>query len=103
MKKLLLILTVAAVFTSCGGHKTQKSFYVCNCEQRAKVASDIKESIKNANNMSDEEMEDVVAQLELTYVRTNCNQQLVDIMLYPYENGHYEFLKMDSSLTYYNY
>ena len=26
MKKLVLILTVAAVFTSCGGHKTQKSF-----------------------------------------------------------------------------
>lgn len=73
--------------------------YGCNCEQKQQVAKDIKESIKNANNMSDEEMEDVIIQLERTYVRTHCNQVKVKAK----NNGGYLLIDQVDSLTYYNY
>jgi len=68
MKYIIFLL----ILSSCGYREGQVR--VCNCEQQEKVLSFVQNSIKNANNMSDEEMEDVVSQLERTGVRTICGQ-----------------------------
>ncbi len=79
--------------------KTNKYLrYVCSCEQQARAASFVKETIKEANNMSDEEMEDVISQLERTSVRLHCSQKMVE---YPIDS--YQPLQVDSCQTIYRY
>lgn len=77
MKKIISILLVSVtimLFTNCEpAEKEEKRVeVVCNCQQREKVAEFIKSSIKNANNMSDEEMEDVIRELRHTAVDIYC-------------------------------
>lgn len=49
---------------------------VCSCEEREKLQSFINEKvIKASNNMSDEEMEDVIWQLKDTGVDIYCHKQ----------------------------
>ena len=77
MKKYLFVLL--AIFTSCESGKEYRdrqlgSFFVCNESQNNKVAEFIKSSIGNANNHSDEEMEDVIFQLEKTAKNTFCKR-----------------------------
>lgn len=60
----------------------------------------MKNSIKNANNLSDEEMEDVITQLEITGVRTICNQYQVIIQ---YQDGHGIILNPTDTINYYFY
>ncbi len=52
--------------------ETVQTETVCNCQQRDKVAEFIQGSIKNANNMSDEEMEDVIRELRHTAINIYC-------------------------------
>lgn len=66
----------------------------------AEVSKNIKESIGNANNKSDEEMEDVILQLERTFVRTNCSQRMVDGIQH---DGWFEITDKDTNYTYFNY
>lgn len=99
MKKLLILLAIIGLLASCET-KTQKIIYACTCEQQQKVSDNIKSSIKSANNMSDEEMEDVIIQLEKTFVRTNCQQKLANIIIH---DGWVEITQQDSCITYYNY
>lgn len=80
MKKYLFVLL--AIFTSCKNGKEQRDesygfYYVCNESQNDKVAEFIKSSIGNANNHSDEEMEDVISQLEATAKNTFCKRRLL--------------------------
>lgn len=82
MKKQILILIVLSGLLnfSCdnengGGHESTKANFVCNCEQTKKVSEFIQTSIKNANNMSDEEMEDVIQELHRTAVKVNCDRK----------------------------
>lgn len=96
MKKLFVLLLVLA---SCN-HPRDMVVYACDCKEKEKVVLDIKESIKNANNMSDEEMEDVIIQLERTFVRTNCHQAKVKGIQ---RDGWWEITQTDSCMTYYNY
>ena len=63
---------VLGVFSSC---EHNASRWVCNCDQRQKIASFISSNIKDANNMSYEEMEDVIYELRRTAVMINCNQK----------------------------
>lgn len=98
MKNVILILLTLTV-VSCSRSK-QKRVYACDCNQRAKVSQNIKESIKDANNMSDEEMEDVISQLETTYVRMNCSQRTVNGIQH---DGWYEITETDTTYTYYQY
>jgi hypothetical protein len=98
MKYTILILLALTVI-ACSEPK-QRRVYACDCNQKAKVALDIKESIKNANNMSDEEMEDVIHQLELTYVRMHCGERMVNGMQH---DGWYEITETDTTYTYYQY
>lgn len=61
---------------SCNSKKSSiRQYHVCNCEQREKVASFISDNIKDANNMSDEEMEDVVRELRVSEIIIFCPQK----------------------------
>lgn len=82
MKKIFSILLVSVtmlMFTNCEptNRESIKVEVVCNCQQRDKVAAFIQNSIKNANNMSDEEMEDVIRELRHTAVGIYCPKKNV--------------------------
>lgn len=74
MKKISLLPLI--FFLGCADIQT-KTVKVCDCEEKIKVTSFIQNSVKNANNMSDEEMEDVIRQLEYTGIRTICSDKLI--------------------------
>ncbi|RTK94541.1 MAG: hypothetical protein EKK64_08305 [Neisseriaceae bacterium] len=73
--KYLFLPLISLILLSCGS--SQQSRYVCNCQQQEKLQNFVKESIKPANNMSDEEMEDVIQQLRIEGVKIYCKQQPV--------------------------
>lgn len=73
----MLTLIVVAMM-SCGREDYKTMRYECSCEEQAKVSSFIQSSIKNANNMSDEEMEDVIIELRRTGIKTTCHQRLIN-------------------------
>lgn len=98
MKKVILILVCVITMISC---EYQDSRSVCNCEEREKVATFISDNIKAANNMSDEEMEDVIYQLERTGVKTICHREVVWITREHRVNYNKE--KVDSCRSIYNY
>lgn len=78
MKKLLITSIVGLLF-SCemrpsGEIGKQETMSVCNCEEKLRLEEFLSKSIKDANNMSDEEMEDVIAQLRVTGILTFCHK-----------------------------
>ena len=66
---------LAVVLSSCEG--SQETRFVCDCEQQKKLQTFVKESIKPSNNMSDEEMEDVINQLRKDGIKIFCQQKPV--------------------------
>ena len=76
MKKLSYVfyLVLGTVIIGCSG---QDAKYVCTCQQQEDVQQFIERSIKPANNMSDEEMEDVIHQLWITGVKLNCGMKVL--------------------------
>lgn len=94
MKKLfsILLVSVTVLFTNCEptNRESIKAEVVCNCQQRDKVAEFIQSSIKNANNMSDEEMEDVIRELRHTAVDIYCPKK--NIKAIRRESGYIEQL-----------
>jgi len=99
MNKIIILLLMSTIGVGCS-HPTQRRVYACDCKQMAEVSKNIKESIGNANNKSDEEMEDVILQLERTFVRTNCSQRMVDGIQH---DGWFEITAKDTNYTYFNY
>lgn len=97
MKKLsgLLVIIMLMMLTSCVNPNYQKYEDVCSCQELDKVNKFITDNMKSANNMSDEEMEDVIEELRKTAIETNCHQKL---MLHNGESGRimYETVKLDS-------
>lgn len=93
--KYLFLPLISLVLLSCGS--SQHSRYVCNCQEQEKLQLFVKESIKPANNMSDEEMEDVIKQLRIEGVKIFCKQQPVWIN----SNGDIDWYKqtIDSCQT----
>jgi len=77
MKNILFIIGILTVLTSCG-YRSETMMTVCTCEQKDKVADFIQSSIKNANNMSDEEMEDVIYGLRQTGFEVICDSRMID-------------------------
>lgn len=69
---LLSLLLMGAM-----GCETKENKFVCNCIQKDKIQLFVSSSIKNANNMSDEEMEDVIDKLYTIGVKVNCDQRTV--------------------------
>lgn len=81
MGKIILLLIGVFIFTSCDfpkyeSHKLDTA-YVCNCKEKEKLEQFLSNTIKDANNMSDEEMEDVIPELRSSGVKTFCSQRLV--------------------------
>ena len=66
---------------------------ICNKAERDSVSAFIERSIKPANNMSDEEMEDVISQLEQTGIRIKCRTKY--ILVGPNGNPVYYKKKQD--------
>lgn len=63
--------------TSCSNDSYQHLGWVCSCAESQKVSELVTNNIKGANNMSDEEMEDVIAELRRTGIMTLCHQELL--------------------------
>jgi len=104
MKKQILILALTMLSGllnfSCdngngNGNESIRAEYVCNCKQIEKVSEFIQTSIKNDNNMSDEEMEDVIEELHRTAVKVNCDRKNIKAIR---ESGSIKILtgKLDS-------
>lgn len=51
--------------------------YTCDENQRVKVAEFVSNNISPSNNMSDEEMEDVISELRTTGIMLFCNKEVV--------------------------
>ncbi len=87
------------VFFSCSDKKIR--CYVCDEQQRLQIVDFVSKNIKSANNMSDEEMEDVISELRDTGIKLYCRQEFImtswggDIL--------YDKIKKDSLQTYYPY
>lgn len=58
--------------TSCSDKVTR--CFVCEESQSLKVAEFVSDNVHKANNMSDEEMEDVIRELRNTGVKLYCKQ-----------------------------
>ena len=88
MKKLILLFTLV-VLSSCADKKIR--CYVCDKEEKQKVENFVSSNIKNANNMSDEEMEDVIRELTETAIKINCKQKYLDADF----NGNLDYNAID--------
>lgn len=97
MKYTILILCLLII--GCGRKESMRN--VCPCGSREKIADFVKSSIKDANNMSDEEMEDVVRQLHSTAINIYCPLKVVQTS---YDN-EVIYTKLDSCefVQYYRY
>ena len=99
--KYFFAICIFMFITSCDDStKDQTLVFVCSCEQQKEISKWVKESIGNANNHSDEEMEDVIYQLEKTAVRLTCQQQLKTIH---YHNGDVVSVEKDSCETIFHF
>ena len=96
MKKLLIIFLI--VLSSCGPNEKTKLLWYCTCEEMETVQDFVKESIGPANNMSDEEMEDVISELTKVAMITSCHQEMTTTTLDG--NAIIEKLELDSCETY---
>jgi len=72
MKKIILAIAVVGMF-GCGGREVNRQF--CYCNEKDKASEWISQNIKPSNNMSDEEMEDVIRQLNRTAMNLFCHEK----------------------------
>jgi len=92
-----LYILLCLVFTACSDgsndyKEVQRTF--CTCDEREKMAEWLTDNMQKANNMSDEEMEDVIRQLQRTAVFMFCHTKNVKVNKY----GTYDLnsFKLDS-------
>lgn len=71
MERLILL---ALVLTGCENQPNQH--HLCNCAQSEKVVDFVVKNTGPANNMSDEEMEDVIKRIETVGIRQYCPQRI---------------------------
>lgn len=74
MKRILLLILISISVASCSDYNRMK--YVCSCEQKEKIGDFVSTNVGPSNNMSDEEMEDVIRELYYVAVKLNCEQRL---------------------------
>lgn len=75
--KLSKLLLLSLFLVACGPRVTKYNNVVCTCAQMAKVQEFVSLNVKAANNMSDEEMEDVIYELWKVGVMTTCPKRTV--------------------------
>lgn len=69
------IVLCLVTLISCSDKETR--CYSCSKEDNLKIADFVSSNIKDANNMSDEEMEDVISELRDTGIKLYCKQRFV--------------------------
>lgn len=77
--RTLSTLLAAALLIGCGDETTTEMRRVCTCEQRERVEGFMRATIADANNKSDEEMEDVVAELYRVAIELHCDPRAVRV------------------------
>lgn len=75
--KTLFCLLFIFLLTSCQRDHVKREAIICNCKEKRKLEEFIKSSIKDANNMSDEEMEDVIRELGYTGTEIYCHKEFI--------------------------
>jgi hypothetical protein len=75
MKNIILTLGISFLISSCG--TTTNPEWFCSCSEQDEVANFVTDNTGAANNMSDEEMEDVIKQLRREGVKVFCHQKMV--------------------------
>lgn len=73
--KTIIIIVIAIILSGCERKRFQ--FIACTPEQRKDVAEFVESLLLDANNRSDEEMEDVIIQLETTGKACLCSRQIL--------------------------
>ena len=98
ISSLLTALFFLLCLTSCQKPYKDKC-YECDAQQLKEVQSFISKNVKSANNMADEEMEDVIIELRETAIKTICKQKQMYI---DNQNGNILITKNDT-LNYYRF
>ena len=75
MRNILYTLILTVLLASCGTRSVPDWF--CYCDEQREIAEFISKNTKSSNNMSDEEMEDVILQLRKEGVKSFCHQKMV--------------------------
>lgn len=75
LNRYALYTLLCLVLFSCSDKQTR--CYVCEQSESLQVAEFVSGNIKGANNMSDEEMEDVISELRNTGIKLYCKQMFV--------------------------
>jgi len=91
MKKIIIL--AALILTGCARQSLRT---VCTCEQQERVAEFVSDNIAASNNMSDEEMEDVISQLAKTGATAFCDQRLFWYNSFPSDGIDWSRQKLDS-------
>lgn len=104
MKKLILLLLIGVFFISCNSREIEsapRTVDVCNCEEKEKLQQFINaQIIKASNNMSDEEMEDVIRELKYTGIDIYCKKKTLYFYVIDHEGVLDESkVKLDSCET----
>jgi outer membrane lipopolysaccharide assembly protein LptE/RlpB len=71
-KTLYSILTIL-LLTACGSELRTRN--ICTCDEQKRASKFVADHIKDANNMSDEEMEDVIYQLRASAIALHCHTE----------------------------
>ena len=99
MKKILLVILIITT-TSCINDRKRKC-YVCDVKQKEKVAEFVSDNIQKANNMSDEEMEDVIIELNNTAIKLYCEQEF--LMFKSNGDLDYDSIEKEKGKSYFPY
>ena len=99
INKFIIYTFLLLIIYSCSSEK--KPCYVCDRSESLEVSDFITKNMKNANNMSDEEMEDVIKELRKTGVILYCKQEFFNYS--SNFNIVWEETKRDTSKTYHPY
>ena len=99
MKKLIGLFLVVLSLSSCNNEPnvSERLCYVCSQSERVNAAAFVTANMGAANNMSDEEMEDVIEELTSAAVKLNCHQEMLRFEDLNLSIGD----KFDSTKTYY--
>lgn len=91
-----MFIALCFVICSCNSNSVPADRYVCNCKEKEKLQEYVANSIKNANNMSDEEMEDVLQELRTGGIKMYCRQKQVFVFPDSYGKIDWQKTKLDS-------
>lgn len=78
--KTIFVLLLSVSIVSCTAKRElsqdKEPFMVCSCQQDEKRAGWVGQHVKDSNNMSDEEMEDVISELNRVSYGMFCSEKL---------------------------